>query len=137
LRREGYPCVFAADYEGAGYRDRGSDGQDYEIEMPSFKPLLDKLLKERKTSTFGQQRDYFDHPNTIGWTFSGDASHPDSLAVLLSNGEEGTKRMETGKQDTVYVDCTGNRSETVTTDTQGFGEFHCNRTSVSVWIEVH
>ncbi|PKL27950.1 MAG: alpha-amylase [Spirochaetae bacterium HGW-Spirochaetae-2] len=137
LRREGYPCVFAADYEGASYRDRGNDGQQYDIEMPSFKPLLDKLLEERKTSTFGQQRDYFDHPNTIGWTFSGDASHPGSMAVLLSNGNEGTKRMETGKRDTTYVDCTGNRIGSITTDAQGFGEFHCNGASVSVWIETN
>ena len=27
LRRDGYPCIFAADYFGATYKDKGRDGQ--------------------------------------------------------------------------------------------------------------
>lgn len=46
---------------------------------------------------FGEQTDYFDHPNTVGFTRSGDAQHPDSgLALLLSNGEDGEKVMSVG-----------------------------------------
>ena len=31
LRREGYPCLFLPDYEGARYRDRGRDGQQHDV----------------------------------------------------------------------------------------------------------
>jgi alpha-amylase len=135
LRREGYPCVFFADYYGTEYTDIGSDGQEYHITMPDFKDLINFLTFARQRFTFGDQRDYFDHPNTIGWTFSGDAAHPGSLAVILSNGSEGMKTMETGKPKTDYIDGTGNVTTLIQTDATGKGEFLCNGGSISVWIE--
>ncbi len=35
LRRDGYPCVFDADYYGAKYEGFGRDGKKCEIDMPS------------------------------------------------------------------------------------------------------
>ena len=135
LRREGYPCVFHADYYGAEYSDTGSDGNDYQITMPSHRQMIDTFLYARKNFTFGKQHDYFDHSNCIGWTFSGDDQHPGSLAVVLSNGSEGSKEMITGSPNTRFIDLTSHVTESVITDNDGIGEFCCNGGSVSVWIE--
>lgn len=135
LRREGYPCVFIADYEGASYTDHGHDGKEYAIEMPSFKDLIDVMIRFRKSHTFGEQHDYFDHPNTIGWSFEGDGKHGGSMAVIMSNGDAGSKRMAAGKAKATFVDVTGTIRDRVVTDGEGYGDFSCAGESVSVWIE--
>ncbi len=93
LRREGYPCVFAADYYGAEYEDYGRDSQRYHIVMPSHRLLIDKFLYARRHFAYGPQIDYFDHFNRIGWTRLGTDEHPRALAVLMSDGPPGTKWM--------------------------------------------
>ncbi len=134
LRREGYPCIFYGDYYGAHYKDYGKDGNEYEIWMDCHQWLIDKFLFARQTYAFGDQYDYFDHPSTIGWTRLGDQEHPGGMAVILSNGEGGSKSMEVGQPNRVYVDITEHVSEPVTTNDEGWGEFSCNGGSVSVWV---
>lgn len=134
LRQEGYPCVFIADYAGASYRDTGNDGNEYSIEMPSFKKTIDTMLQYRKSHTFGEQNDYFDHGNTVGWSFTGDSEHPGAMAVVMSNGDEGEKRMATGKPDSTFIDVLGNCDGEVVTDSDGFGLFRCSAESVSLWV---
>lgn len=134
LRREGYPCIFYADYYGAYYKDRGHDGNDYEIYLDSHQLLIDKLLFARKTFAYGDQYDYFDHANTIGWTRLSDEEHLGGMAVLLSNGDDGTKQMEVKQPNRIYVDLTENISEPVVTNDRGWGDFSCKGGSVSVWI---
>ena len=136
LRRDGYPCVFAADYFGASYKDTGKDGNEHEIHMPSHKWMIDKFLQARRDHAWGHQHDYFDHPNCVGWTRTGNNDHPGGMAVILSNGDDGKKHMETGSADTKYVDITEHISETVTTNKDGWGEFLCKGGSVSVWLPV-
>ncbi len=121
LRREGYPCVFSADYHGAAYTDQGRDGNAHEIVIPSHRQLIDTLLSVRGAFTFGEQRDYFDHANVIGWTFSGDAEHPGAMAVLMSNGSEGRKAMHTGMAKARFIDRTGYVAGEVETDEEGMG----------------
>ncbi|HMU82776.1 MAG TPA: alpha-amylase [Leptospiraceae bacterium] len=135
LRREGYPCIFHPDYYGADYEDRGKDGNTYRIVMPSHRFLIDKFLYARRNFAYGPQYDYFDHYNSIGWTRLGDLSHPKSMAVLMSDGPAGHKWMETGKRGAQFRDITGHVSHIVTTNGDGWGEFHCNGGSVSVWVE--
>jgi alpha-amylase len=48
LRRQGYPCLFYADYYGAEYEDVGHDGNRYRISMPSHRFLIDKFLHARR-----------------------------------------------------------------------------------------
>jgi alpha-amylase len=134
LRQEGYPCIFYADYYGANYKDRGKDGNEYEIFIDSHQWLLDKFLFVRQTYAYGAQYDYFDHPNTVGWTRLGDDEHPGGMAVLLSNGEDGRKLMEVGHPNRTYIDITDHVDETITTDDRGWAEFRCNGGSVSVWV---
>ncbi|MEO0828827.1 MAG: alpha-amylase domain-containing protein, partial [Cyanobacteria bacterium J06642_9] len=64
----------------------------------------------------------------------GDEKHPGGMAVVLSNGETGTKWMEVGQANCTYIDLTEHISESVTTNDEGWGEFRCNSGSVSVWV---
>ncbi len=134
LRRDGYPCIFSADYYSANYKDMGKDGKEYEIDMPSHRWLIDKFLEVRKNYAFGDQYDYFDHPNCIGWTRTGNEKHRGGVAVLLSNGESGQKNMQTSYPNTSYIDITEHINDHVVTNSEGWGEFHCLAGSVSVWI---
>ncbi|MEH2454061.1 alpha-amylase [Nostoc sp.] len=134
LRSEGYPCIFYADYYGANYKDKAPDGNEYEIWLDSHQWIIDKFLHARQTYAYGDQYDYFDHPNTIGWTRLGDEEHPGGMAVVLSNGEEGTKWMEVGQPNSTYIDITEHISESVTTNDEGWADFRCTAGSVSVWV---
>ncbi len=135
LRQEGYPCIFYGDYYGAHYKDWGKDGNEYEIWMESHQWVLDKFLFARQTYCYGDQLDYFDHPNTIGWTRLGDEEHSGGMAVVLSNGEDGRKWMNVGHPNSSYTDITEHVAEPVTTNDEGWAEFCCNGGSVSVWIK--
>lgn len=134
LRRDGYPCVFYADYYGAHYKDSGNDGGEYEIWMDSHQWIIDKFLEARSTYAFGDQYDYFDHANTLGWTRLGTDEQPGGMAVVLSNGEEGTKWMEVGQPNRTYTDITDGIKDPVVTNDEGWANFRCNAGSVSVWV---
>jgi alpha-amylase len=134
LREAGYPCIFYGDYYGAHYKDN-KDGEEYEIWMESHQFLIDKFLYARQTFAYGEQQDYFDHPNTIGWVRMGDAEHPGGMAVVLSNGEGSSKGMNIGQPNCTYVDITEHVQDSVTTNDDGWAEFRCNGGSVSVWIQ--
>jgi len=127
LRREGFPCVFYGDYYGIP--EKG---------VESKKDILSVLLKLRKYYAYGEQYDYFNDKNIIGFTRLGDYDHPDSgLAVVMSNARGGCIHMNVGKRlaNTVLYDCTGNLEETVYVDNEGNGIFYCKDGSVSVWIK--
>ncbi len=136
LREGGIPCLFYPHIYGANYKDRGNDGGEYEITIPALAeiPIMTKL---RQTHAYGQQCNYFNHGNCIGWTRHGDEEHENSgLAVLMSNGDEGSKKMEIGKQfaGKIFIDALKKRKEKVKIGEDGFAEFHCAAGSVSVWI---
>jgi alpha-amylase len=57
------------------------------------------------------------------------------MAVLLSDGPEGTTWMEVGRPNARFGDRTGHVKELVLTNEHGWGEFRCNGGSVSVWVE--
>lgn len=136
LRRDGYPCVFYPDYYGAEYEDVGFDGNRHGVVMPSHRVLIDTFLKVRKECAYGEQVDYFDHWNRIGWVRLGTPERPKALAVLMSDGPAGTKWMGTGRPGgTVFRDRTGHVGDPVVVNAEGFGEFRCPERSVAVWAE--
>jgi len=137
LRAEGYPCIFHADYYGADYTGKGRDGNEYHITLSSHRWILDRLLLARMHFAHGPQYSYIDHFNTIGWTRLGTEQHPYTMAVLLSDGPDGTKWMEVGKKDTEFTDITGHVGGTVRSNGDGWAEFRCNGGSMSVWVEKH
>ena len=127
LRKDSYPCIFYGDYYGI----------EGENPLPSKKHLLDPLLISRKDFAYGEQVDYFDHPNVIGWIRKGDEEHQGSgIAVVISNGEEGVKDMCFGNEASCksFYDITGNRKEIIITDQEGRANFTVQGGSVSVWV---
>ena len=127
LRRDGLPCVFYGDYYGIN----GGPA--------SKRAVLDPLLYARKNLAYGEQIDWFDHPNVVGFLRKGDPEHPDSgIAVVVSSGDEGTKGMAFGPERAgqVFFDLTGNRSECLTLDQDGAATFTVNGGSVSVWASI-
>lgn len=128
LRKEGYPCIFYADYYG--------DGKEGSI--PSMESTLDILLKMRKEKAYGPQHDYFDHCDVIGWTREGLPEIEGSgLAVVATNGPGGFKDMYIGEKyaGKIFYDVLGNRDNKVIINDKGIGCFIVNGGSVSVWIE--
>ncbi|MET0636729.1 MAG: alpha-amylase [Chitinophagaceae bacterium] len=137
LREGGYPCVFYPDLYGAHYVDKGNDGNDHEIFLDKT-DHLEGLLKGRNEYSYGFQRDYFDHPNCVGWTREGDDDRPGSgCAVLLSNSDNGFKKMEIGvrHKGKKFVDLLGQQIAEITVDEQGWGEFLVGAGTVAVWVE--
>jgi alpha-amylase len=136
LRSEGYPCIFYPDYYGAEYDDKGRDGNSYHITLPSHRFLIDIFLQARRNYAYGQQIDYLDHPNSIGWTRLGDSQHPKAMAVIMSNGLDGSKWMDVGRIHAGFTDLTGHIAEPVFTNADGWGDFRCPGGKVSVWLEI-
>ncbi|MGD2064015.1 MAG: DUF1939 domain-containing protein, partial [Nitrospirota bacterium] len=136
LRREGYPCIFHADWTGADYADRGRDGRGWHpIHLASHEWILRRLLAARRHCAWGEQHDYFDFRNTVGWSRLGDADHPHSMAVVLSNGrQEGWKWMDVGRPGAAFVDLLGHRGERIVANEDGWGRFTVNPESCSVWV---
>ncbi|KGF72203.1 cytochrome C oxidase subunit II [Neosynechococcus sphagnicola sy1] len=134
LRKDGYPCIFYADYYGADYKDIGNDGEEHEIWIDSLKFLIDKMLFARKTFAYGDQYNYFDHPNTIGWTRLGNDEKPGGMAIVLSNGDAGSKYMEVGQPNRTYIDITEHSDKSIETNEEGWAEFRCEAGSISVWV---
>ena len=126
LQKEGYPCLFYGDYYGVGG------------EPPLHRGVIDTLLAIRRDYAFGDQWDYFDHRNTVGFVRTGDAEHAGSgLAVLISNAEDGDKWMHVGqpRAGERWVEMTGCcPGVSVEIDGEGNGHFIVPAGKVSVWV---
>ncbi|EXJ23256.1 Cytoplasmic alpha-amylase [Alkalibacterium sp. AK22] len=123
----GYPCIFYSDYYGY------SGDVDYE----GCPDIIDTLLYARKNYAYGEQHNYMDFSNCIGFTRTGDDEHPDGCAVVMSNGDDGFKEMTVGELHAgeIYIDLMKNRDEEITIDEEGKATFPVNGESISVWIK--
>ena len=121
LRQEGIPCVFYGDLYG--------------IPHDNIPPVeaLPKLLLARKHCAHGQQTDYLDDADCIGWVRQGMGS---ALAVVLTDGAGGSKPMcvGAGLAGTVFVELLGSRSERILIPENGTAEFPVSGGSVAVWV---
>lgn len=124
FRKDGYPCIFAGDYYGL----KG------EIKKDPLKEMIDNMLDVRKKYSFGDQDEYFDNPQVVGWVRRTD-NETSSLAVLISIGDMAEKQMFVGEEEAgkVYIDLSGNNKNTVTIDEDGNGVFNVGPGSVSYW----
>ena len=123
LRQEGLPCVFYGDYYGI----QGRYSQE------SFQDIIDQLLYIRRDLAYGQQIDYLDDPNIIGWIRTGrDDQRP--LVALLANQEGLSKEMEVGLEfaGQTFTNLI-QEDETVTVDENGWARFPVNKGALSVW----
>ena len=134
LRQDGLPCIFYPDLFGASYKDKGKDGNEYEIFIEKIEEL-ETLIQLRKNFAYGTQRDYFDHANCIGWVREGDEAH-EGCAVLMSNGDAGNKTMDIGKRyaGKTFIDSLGKVDEKIVIDDDGNATFLVAAGAVSVWI---
>ncbi|MFD1416371.1 alpha-amylase [Oceanobacillus jeddahense] len=126
LRKDGLPCIFYGDYFGIGGEDP----------IEGKKEAIDPLLYTRYHKAYGKQEDYFDHPNTIGWVRYGlPEIERSGCAVVISNGDDGEKRMNAGEDRAgeIWVDLTGTRTDHIPIEEDGFATFPVNGGSVSVW----
>ena len=126
LRKDGYPVIFYGDYYGIS----GSNP------VPGRKDQLDLLMRIRRENAYGEQFDYFDHRNIVGWIRAGDAQHPHGCAVIMSAGDAGEKTMFVGEMHAgeVWADKMGFNPNKVTIDEKGQGVFKTEAGSVSVYV---
>lgn len=126
LRESGVPCVFYGDLYGIPHDGIGPV------------PGLETLLRARQKYAWGRQTSYFDRPDVVGWTRSGDPRVPGSgLATVLSNsGGGGARLMCIGAQHAgeTFVDLLGGRPERLVLDETGSAEFPVDGGAVSVWV---
>lgn len=124
LREQGLPCLFYGDYYGIS-------GQ---FSQEAFQEVLDKLLDIRQYLAYGEQTDYLDDSNCIGWTRAG-AEGQTPLAVVISNSSASSKRMFVGQDwaGREFSDYLANSTATVSIDEAGWAEFPVEERSVSVW----
>ncbi|MDQ0219617.1 alpha-amylase [Peribacillus cavernae] len=128
LREDGYPCVFYGDYFGIGG----------ENPIEGKKESIDPLLYARYHKAYGEQNDYLDDPNIIGWFRGGtEEIERSGCAVIISNDEKGEKRMFVGEDRAgeVWVDLTGTIGDFITIEEDGFATFLVKGGSVSVWAQ--
>lgn len=128
LRKDGFPCIFYGDYIGIS-GDEPIEGK---------KDILDPILDARYHLAYGDQVDYFDHQNTVGWVRKGDGDISHSgCAVVLSNGDDGHKQMFVGENRAgqTWVDKTKNFPSPVEIDDNGYGYFQVKGGTVSIYAE--
>ncbi|MCD8103205.1 MAG: alpha-amylase [Alistipes sp.] len=125
LNVKGYPCVFYGDYYGMGGK-------------PSpHRTVIDRLLEVRKNNAYGEQVNYTDHPEVIGFVRMGDEQHEGSgLAMLISVGDDGYKDMNVGanRKGEVWHEATGNITDTVTIGDDGTARFTVHGGKLAVWV---
>ncbi|TPX32604.1 alpha-amylase [Synchytrium microbalum] len=140
LRMQGYPCIFYGDLYGIS----GENPVKPYAALP-----ISNMIRARKHFAWGEQNDYFDHPNTIGWVRLGNKhfdksdltpedlkTEPDGgaapqdlgpgLAVVLCAGGAGSKHMFVGlhHKGTEWLDIVyPGREHVVVIDDNGFGDF--------------
>ncbi len=127
LREDGLPCVFYGDLYG--------------IPHSNIEPLgakLETLIKLREELAYGDQLDYFDNENVVGFTRLGnDANNFTGLAAVITIENEGTIHMCMGTKfiGKTLVDCLGNCNEKVVIGNDGCANFKAMGGSVSIYID--
>lgn len=127
LQDAGYPSLFYGDLYGM---------QGDTPEPPSCGNKLADMTLARKLYAYGQQDEYLDHPNCIGFVRRGSPHHHAGLACVMSNAGPGEIRMCVGDlhRGQVWTDVLGWQTEEVSIDDQGYGVFKCPGVSVSIWV---
>lgn len=127
LRKDGYPCIFYGDYYGTG-------GEHPTL---GIKDKLDVLSIIRKNHAYGDQDDYFNEPDFIGWVRHGNQEHLNKVVTMISIKEKKSIRMFLGEGQAgkVYADFTGNCLDKIFIDNECYGEFCAEPRSISVWLE--
>jgi alpha-amylase len=138
LRERGYPCVFYPDLYGARYSEKNKKDEILDVHLSEL-PVLPALLQLRKDYAYGEETDYFDEPNCIGWTRAGNDDQPGSgLAVLIRNIEEGyaTKEMKVGQHfaGSTFYNFLDPKADPVIINNNGYGKFKVEGAGIAVYV---
>lgn len=127
LRREGYPCIFYGDLYGT----RGEHA-----EPPSCGDKLADIAAARKLYAYGEQDDYWDQKNCVGFVRRGTHDRPAGLACVMSNTGPSQIKMHVGPEHKgeVWTDVLGWEDGEVKIDDEGNGMFKCPGVSVAIWV---
>ncbi|KAL4938961.1 hypothetical protein BDV06DRAFT_199848 [Aspergillus oleicola] len=140
LRKDGLPSLFYGDVYGIRSNVKNPL-------TPACKGQLPLLARARKYFAYGEQQDYFDEPNCVGFVRYGNARHRSGLVCVLSNAGAAAKRMYVGPGHSreVWIDIlrsgpvdqgvNQNQAVKVIVNDRGYGEFPVPATSVSIWVE--
>lgn len=134
LREAAIPCIFYPAIYGAQYFDQ-RDGEEVYVELPPLS-CVERMMMVRKDLAYGDQIEYFDHPQVIGWVRRGTDEHPGSgCAVVISNGSDGYKHMQmgAGHKGRIMTDCCGGRPEKIVLGNDGEADFPVSGSGVAVW----
>ena len=129
LRGQGYPSVFWGDLYGLLGR-----GDDAPKEDPIAK--LPDIILARALYAYGDQNDYFEEANCIGWVRRGTWDKPAGCAVVISNAGPGERRMCVGDlhRGQIWTDVLGWSDREVEIDHDGWGTFPVGGTSLSIFV---
>jgi alpha-amylase len=131
LRDSGYPCIFYGDVYGL----RGGVPANLQS-TPSAQGKIPDLCLVRKLYAYGEQNDYFNEANLVGWVRRGMWDRRDGCAVVLSNAEMGSQRMWVGDvhKGERWTDVLGWEKEGVVIGEDGWGVFPVGGCSASVFV---
>lgn len=125
LSKSGYPCLFYGDYYGV-------NGE----ESP-HKWIIDKLLEVRKNNAYGEQYNYFDHPNYVAIYRTGKENDINTGCVtVFSNTDDGEKIVEVGQHRVgqIWEEVTGSGFANVVINENGVANFGVKAGKISVWV---
>lgn len=128
LRKDGYPCVFAGDYYGIKGGPEPQESLEYDIK---------RLLEVRANFAYGEERNFFQEQQAIGWARLGTEEHQSLLAVTMSMHSQADIEMDFGKENAGrtfkdYLNRNGDYE--VTLDENGKGRFPVKGGSLSCWV---
>ncbi|MDO5017769.1 MAG: alpha-amylase [Lagierella massiliensis] len=127
LHEDGYPCVFWGDYMGMGEP----------VNSAGHKDMIENLMYIRKKFAYGDMDMYYESENLLGWVRRGNEKHPKKLAVLISTGDMNSLKMFVGKEEAgkTYKEYTGDNTNEIVIDDEGFGEFEVGPGTITCWSE--
>jgi len=127
LRKDGYPCIFYGDYYGI-------NGED---PIDGHKAMINQLIQVRKDYAWGEQTDYMEAEDLIGWVRHGNEDHPGNMAVVISTGDTKTLRMQVGEEQAgkTYIEITDDSDQEIEIDEEGYGDFEVSPGSLACWTE--
>ena len=127
LQKDGYPTVFWGDYMGMGEP----------VNSEGHKDMIENLMYIRREFAYGDQDMYYESDKLIGFVRCGDEKHPKKLAVLISTGDMATLKMFVGKEEAgkIYKEYTGDNSNEIIIDEEGFGEFEVGPGTITCWSD--
>lgn len=97
---------------------------------------LADIILARHLFAFGEQDDYFDNKDCIGWVRRGTSDRPWGLACVMTNNGPAENQMCVGAEHRgeTWVDLLGWEENEVKIDEDGNGLFPCPQTSVSIFV---